>query len=354
MKKSIKVMSFIMAAAMVMVGFSACGSDEGSSSTASTASTGSTSSAASTADGSEASGSVDEIRISCITMDSIDEHWLKLQAGAKEAAEAATAEGTKVDITFDAPSTKIDATQQASLVENAINDKVDGIMLAALDATALSNVVDQAHEAGIKVVLVDSGVNTENWDAFYSTDNAKAAQQAADTMAELIGEKGKVGIVNAQAGAGTTLTREEAFIEQIQNNYPDIELLETVYSEGDKQKALNYANDYMSGNADLAGIYGCNEGATVGVGQAVEQAGKQDSIMVVGFDFSADVEAMIKSGAIKATMVQNPKVMGQKGVEAIVTLMNGGTLANKQEDTGVTVTTQDNLEEVVAEQSYQL
>ena len=61
---------------------------------------------------------------------------------------------------------------------------------------------------------------------------------------------------------------------------------------------------------------------------------------------------MIESGAIKATMVQNPKVMGQKGVEAIVKLMNGETLSSKEEDTGVTVATKDNLEQVVADQSY--
>ena len=131
-----------------------------------------------------------------------------------------------------------------------------------------------------------------------------------------------------------------------------METLSPVYSDGDKQKALAAANDYMNGNSDLAGIYGCNEGATVGVGQAVEQAKKADSIMVVGFDFSKDVEAMIESGAIKATMVQNPKVMGQKGVEAIVKLMNGETLSSKEEDTGVTVATKDNLEQVVADQSY--
>ena len=348
MKKSIKVMSFIMAAAMVMVCFSACGSDEGSSSKAADESKASSAaSAASTADGSKAA-SGEQIKISCITMDSLDEHWLKLQAGAKAAAEKAG----NVDIRFDAPSNKIDSTQQASLVENAINDKVDGIMLAALDSTALSNVVDKAHEAGIKVVLVDSGVDTENWDAFYSTDNAKAAQTAADTMAELVGSKGKIGIVNAQAGAGTTQIREQSFIQQIKDKYPEMETLSPVYSDGDKQKALAAANDYMNGNSDLAGIYGCNEGATVGVGQAVEQAKKADSIMVVGFDFSKDVEAMIESGAIKATMVQNPKVMGQKGVEAIVKLMNGETLSSKEEDTGVTVATKDNLEQVVADQSY--
>ena len=216
MKKSIKVMSFIMAAAMVMVGFSACDSDEGSSSKAADESKASSAaSAASTADGSKAA-SGEQIKISCITMDSLDEHWLKLQAGAKAAAEKAG----NVDIRFDAPSNKIDSTQQASLVENAINDKVDGIMLAALDSTALSNVVDKAHEAGIKVVLIDSGVDTENWDAFYSTDNAKAAQTAADTMAELVGSKGKIGIVNAQAGAGTTQIREQSFIQQIKDKYP--------------------------------------------------------------------------------------------------------------------------------------
>jgi ribose transport system substrate-binding protein len=277
-----------------------------------------------------------------ITMDSMDEHWLKVKNGA----EAAAAELGNVKVVFDAPQTKVDATVQAQLVENAIVNKSDAILLAALDKEALKPVVEKAKEAGIPVILVDSGVSTENYDAFLSTDNAAAAELAADNLAELIGKKGKIAIINAQAGAGTTMTRENAFRDRIESQYPDIEIVGVQYSDGDKQKALNYATDYMTQYPDLVGIYACNEGSTVGVGNAVDQAGKSDSIQVVGFDFSADVKALIEKGAIKASMVQNPYIMGYEGIKAASTVVSGGKVPVRDIDTGVTVATLENLADI--------
>ncbi|PKM55330.1 MAG: sugar ABC transporter substrate-binding protein [Firmicutes bacterium HGW-Firmicutes-5] len=289
-----------------------------------------------------AGGDGETYTMTLITMDSMDEHWLKVKNGA----EAAAAELGNVKVVFDAPQTKVDATVQAQLVENAIVNKSDAILLAALDKEALKPVVEKAKEAGIPVILVDSGVSTENYDAFLSTDNAAAAELAADNLAELIGKTGKIAIINAQAGAGTTMMRENAFRDRIESQYPDIEIVGVQYSDGDKQKALNYATDYMTQYPDLVGIYACNEGSTVGVGNAVDQAGKSDSIQVVGFDFSADVKALIEKGAIKASMVQNPYVMGYEGIKAASTVVAGGEVAVKDIDTGVTVATLENLADI--------
>ncbi|MDF1615912.1 ABC transporter substrate-binding protein [Petrocella sp. FN5] len=289
-----------------------------------------------------AGGEGENYTMTLITMDSMDEHWLKVKNGA----EAAAAELGNIKVVFDAPQTKVDATVQAQLVENAIVNKSDAILLAALDKEALKPVVEKAKEAGIPVILVDSGVSTENYDAFLSTDNAAAAELAADNLAELIGKTGKIAIINAQAGAGTTMTRENAFRDRIESQYPDIEIVGVQYSDGDKQKALNYATDYMTQYPDLVGIYACNEGSTVGVGNAVDQAGKSDSIHVVGFDFSADVKGLIEKGAIKASMVQNPYVMGYEGIKAASTVVSGGQVSVKDIDTGVTVATKDNLADI--------
>jgi ribose transport system substrate-binding protein len=289
-----------------------------------------------------AGGDGETYTMTLITMDSMDEHWLKVKNGA----EAAAAELGNIKVVFDAPQTKVDATVQAQLVENAIVNKSDAILLAALDKEALKPVVEKAKEAGIPVILVDSGVSTENYDAFLSTDNAAAAELAADNLAELIGKTGKIAIINAQAGAGTTMTRENAFRDRIESQYPDIEIVGVQYSDGDKQKALNYATDYMTQYPDLVGIYACNEGSTVGVGNAVDQAGKSDSIHVVGFDFSADVKALIEKGAIKASMVQNPYIMGYEGIKAASTIVSGGQVSVRDIDTGVTVATLENLADI--------
>ncbi|MDR2394401.1 MAG: ABC transporter substrate-binding protein [Treponema sp.] len=285
--------------------------------------------------------STGKIKVIFIAMDSIDEHWLKVKAGTEDKAK----ELGNVALSFNAPPGKVDANVQLQMVEDAITQKMDAILLAPLDKDALSPGVDRAKAAGIKVIIIDSAVGTSNYDAFLSTDNGAAGRTAADQLATLINGTGKIAIINAQPGAGTAMVRENDFKDQIAKNYPNITIVGTQFSDGDKTKALNIATDFMTANPDLAGIYATNEGSTVGAGNAIEQAGKTGVIKFVGFDWSADTKALIERGVLQATMVQNPYQMGYLGVQAAVDAYNGKPI-QKAVDTGVTVATKDNIDSI--------
>lgn len=282
-----------------------------------------------------------KIKVIFIAMDSIDEHWLKVKAGTEDKAK----ELGNVDLSFNAPPGKVDANVQLAMVEDAITKKMNAILLAPLDKDALNPGVDKAMAAGIKVVIIDSAVST-NYDAFFATNNGDAGRTAADTLAKLIGEKGKVAIINAQPGAATAMLRENDFKDQMAKKYPGITVVGTQYSDGDRTKAYNIATDFMTANPDLAGIYATNEGSTVGAGNAIDQAGKAGVVHFVGFDWSADTKALVGKGVLEATMVQNPYQMGYLGVQAAVDLVNGKGVASKNVDTGVTVVTKANMDSV--------
>jgi ribose transport system substrate-binding protein len=276
-----------------------------------------------------------------IAMDSIDEHWLKVKSGTEDKAK----ELGNIDLSFNAPPGKVDSNVQLQMVEAAINQKMNAILLAPLDKDAINPGVDQARKKGIKVVIIDSAVTTA-YDAFLATNNGAAGRTAADTLAKLIGEKGKIAIINAQAGAATAMQRENEFKDQIQTKYPGITIVGTQYSDGDRTKALNIATDFMTANPDLAGIYACNEGSTVGAGNAIEQAGKAGKVRFVGFDWSADTKALVEKGVLDASMVQNPYQMGYLGVQTAVDLIAGKPVSPKDVDTGVSVVTKENMNTV--------
>jgi len=280
-----------------------------------------------------------KIRVIFIAMDSIDEHWLKVKAGTEDKAK----ELGNIDLSFNAPPGKVDANVQLAMIEDAITKKMHAILLAPLDKDALNPGVDKALKAGIKVIIIDSAVST-SYDAFLATNNGAAGRTAADTLAKLVGEKGKVAIINAQAGAATAMLRENEFKEQMKN-YTGITVVGTQYSDGDRTKALNIATDFMTANPDLAGIYATNEGSTVGAGNAIEQAGKTGVVKFVGFDWSADTKALVEKDVLAASMVQNPYQMGYLGVQAAVDLINGKSVT-KEIDTGVTVVTKANMNSV--------
>ncbi|MDR0671599.1 MAG: ABC transporter substrate-binding protein [Oscillospiraceae bacterium] len=283
-----------------------------------------------------------EYKISLITMDNIDQHWL----GVRDGAEAAAKEIGGITVSFDSGE-KNDASKQSDIVQNKVASGVNAILLAASDKSALSPAVEAAKAQGIVVVTVDSGVETSQYDAHFGTNNTQAGATAADTLAALLKAAGKTGgkiaIVNAQSGAQTTMERENGFKDQMKAQYPEYTILPTTYSDGDKNKAYDQATDFMSSNSDLVGFYGCNEGSSVGVGNAVEQAGKSEEIPVVGFDFSDDTKKLLGSGAIDATMQQDPYKMGYDGLKAAVDVLSGKAPAGKDNDTGVKVTTKDNM-----------
>ncbi|MDR0568706.1 MAG: ABC transporter substrate-binding protein [Spirochaetaceae bacterium] len=282
-----------------------------------------------------------KIRITLITMDSVNEHWLKVRQGAEDKAK----ELGNIELTFNAPPGKTDASVQLQMVEDAITKRAQVIMLAPLHADALVPGIEKARKAGIKIVLIDSGANTDQYDTLLATDNAAAARTAADTLGQLIGGQGKIAIMNAQAGAGTTMTRENAFKDQIAKKFPGITIVGTQYSDGDKTKALNYALDFMTANPDLAGFYGCNEDSSIGVANGVDQQGKTGIIKVVGFDWTQDTKSMIQRGVMQASMVQNPYIMGYNGVQAAADLMAGKQVP-KLTDTGVTIAVKENADSI--------
>jgi ribose transport system substrate-binding protein len=271
-------------------------------------------------------------------MDAQDQHWLRLNQGAQAAAAKA-----EILYTMQAPFNKVDTAQQMNIMENAITAQYDIIMVAPQLATSMIPTINKARAAGIKVVVVDSPLPAgSNYDAFIGTDNAAAARTAADELAKAIGSKGKIAIVNAQAGAGTTMIRENAFKERIAQAYPNIQIVGTQYSDGDVAKAQNIATDFMRANPDLAGFYACNEGSTVGVGNAVKQAGRAGKVFVVGWDKSTQSQALILDGTVLGVMVQNPSAMGSKGIEAGLGLLAGRTV-KKDDDSGVTFGTRANI-----------
>lgn len=274
-----------------------------------------------------------------ITMDSIDEHWLSVKNGAEDKVK----ELGNIELIFRAPAGKTDPNEQTRMVEDAINQKADAILLAPSDPAALAPVAAKIKEANIPLILIDSALSTEDYDAFFSTDNEAAGELAGETFAKLVNGRGKIGIVHAQPSSTTAIARGKGFERKIKEIAPDIKVVSVQYSDGDKARALNIATDIMTANPDLVGFFTSNEGSTIGVARAIEELGKKDSVMLVGFDKSQDTIRALENGTLKATIVQNPYKMGFDGIQAAVDILDGKEVS-RLTDTGVNVATLENID----------
>ena len=265
-----------------------------------------------------------------ITMDKMDQHWVKVDEGAKTMA---TALGLKYK--WDAPDVK-DNAKQIEAVNNAVADKANLILLAANDPKAISAAVKNAQSKGVKIIYVDSGADVPAI-ATLSTNNFAAGELAGKTMiAELKAagkSAGKIGIVSVNTATNSTMERENGFRNVVKA--AGYTILTTEYKDGDAAASQEAATGFISGNGDLVGLYGANEGSTVGVGNAIKASGKP--IIGIGFDKSDAILGLLKNGALKAAMAQNPYTMGYLGVAqayaALADLSTGPAVI----DTGVSV-----------------
>lgn len=284
-----------------------------------------------------------DYKIAVITMDSVDQHWVSLKEGAEEEAKA-----DDVTVDFMAPDVKDDA-KQIECINNAVAGGYDALMVAANSEDAVSGALQEAIDAGMKLVYVDSPANVEA-EATFSTDNKSAGKTAGEEMIKALEDKGvkdgSIGIVNINNSTNTAIQREAGFREAFEGT--DYELLETQFCEGDAAKAQTIAENYIT--EGVVGIYGTNEGASTGVGNAIKASGS-DEIIGVGFDKSDTLKGLIKDGYLVCTMAQNPDQMGKLGVQACIKALNGEDLGGEVTDTGVSVLTKESLAEDGAEET---
>ena len=284
-----------------------------------------------------------DYKIAVITMDSVDQHWVSLKEGAEEEAKA-----DDVTVDFMAPDVKDDA-KQIECINNAGAGGYDARMVAANSEDAVSGALQEAIDAGMKLVYVDSPANVEA-EATFSTDNKAAGKTAGEEMIKALEDKGvkdgSIGIVNINNSTNTAIQREAGFREAFEGT--DYELLETQFCEGDAAKAQTIAENYIT--EGVVGIYGTNEGASTGVGNAIKASGS-DEIIGVGFDKSDTLKGLIEDGYLVCTMAQNPDQMGKLGVQACIKALNGEDLGGEVTDTGVSVLTKEALAEDGAEET---
>jgi len=264
--------------------------------------------------------------------------WQSVHAGAEAAAKE-----TNVEIMWKGPEHEIDYSAQINIVEDAINRRVDGIVLAPTHKDALVPIVERAQREGIPVAIFDSGIGTENYVSYVATNNLQGGAVAADRLAAKLGGKGKVAILGVKAGSVSTDQREQGFQDTIKQKYPGIEIVAFQYGEADRARSLDRATDILTAHPELNGFFASNESSTVGVVQALKQKGLGGKVVLVGFDSSPNLIDDLKAGAIDSLVLQNPYKIGYEAVKAMVAKLNGQT-PPRVIDTGVQLLTRDNLE----------
>jgi ribose transport system substrate-binding protein len=295
--------------------------------------------------------SSDMYRIAVIPKGTTHVFWKSIHAGAVKAEQELKATGLNIEIIWKGPLKEDDRESQIKVVEGFVTRGVTGIVLAPLDDAALRMPVRDAVNNDIPVVIIDSGLKSDDYISFIATDNYVGGRKGGERLAQLLNGKGKVILLRYQEGSASTMNREKGFLDVLKEKYPDIEVVSSNQYGGATTESAYKASENLlaplrtaDGTLTIGGIFCPNESTTFAMLRALQDSGLAGKVKFVGFDSSERLVKGLRDGEIQGLVLQDPINMGYLGVKTIVAHLQGEKVA-KLTDTGSEVATPENMDD---------
>ena len=249
-------------------------------------------------------------------------------------ADGLEEEAAKHDIAVTVTSAEFDVARQRNQIADFIVQGVDAIVLSPADSRAIGTAIQEANDAGIPVFTVDIASLAEGVDivTHIATDNYSGGKLAAEAVLELLGNAGKVAIID-HPEVESVILRTKGFrevIEEANRNGANIEIVAQLTGGGVKDRAFRVAEDILQAHPDLDVVFAINDDTALGTVAAIEKAGKAGSVQVVGFDGTLEARRAIRDGKIYADVIQHPRQLGIMAIQSILRYMAGETLPPEQ------------------------
>ncbi|MFI7286196.1 substrate-binding domain-containing protein [Streptomyces anulatus] len=230
--------------------------------------------------------------------------------------EGAQAEAEKAGIDLTVTDAQNDASQQANQLQNFTSSGVSSIIVNPVDSDAVGPGVRSANKADIPVIAADRGVNKADTATLVASDNVAGGKLAADALADKLGGKGSIVILQGTAGTSASRERGAGFAEGLKA-YPDIKVVATQPADFDRTKGLDVMTNLIQSHPGVTGVFAENDEMALGAAKALgSKAGK--SVSVVGFDGTPDGLKAVEAGTLYASVAQQPAELGKIAVQNAV------------------------------------
>jgi len=215
------------------------------------------------------------------------------------------------------------AENQISQVENFIARKVDAIILNPFDKEGCAPALDKAVAAGIPVIVCNAQVvNMEKANIYIGSDDVDAGKIEMQFIADLLKGKGNIVIIHGPNGHSAEVQRTIGN-KEILKKYPGITVLFEQTANWDRAQAMNLTENWLQTGKVINAVVAQNDEMALGAYKAIEAAGKQKSIPVIGIDAIPDALQSVKDGKMAATVFQDARGQGAGAVEFAVKILKG-------------------------------
>lgn len=273
-----------------------------------------------------------------------NEYFIMMSNAAKEEAEK---RGLKIQVQAGAEHGS--AEEQLKIVETMIENKVSAICIVPSSSEGLTVAIKRAQDAAIPIINIDTRLDKALLDKekcspvpFIGTDNYAGGKLAGEEAIKLFPSGAKTAILNGIEGQQNATDRRGGFYEVVKDK--GFKIVSEQTANWDVEAAYKATQNILQGNKDLELIFAANDTMALGAYRASQEAGK--NISIIGFDGNTEALNSVLSGGLKATVAQDPVVMGIKGIEAAEKLIKGEKIEDSL-NTGAKIVIKDNAKEFI-------
>lgn len=245
-------------------------------------------------------------------------YWEMVEKGAAQAAEK-----YGIDIEFTG-AVRNNMEEQLNLLEKAIAARADAIIVQGLNEEMFTPVIDKAVKRGIPVVTIDTDAPDSQRLAYVGTDNVAAGQRLGRLIVQTTGGAGKIGVIIGSEQAASQLQRLDG-LKQVVAKYGGLKIIDVRSSNISHMEAIQQAADMLRRHPEIDIMVGTSATDALGVLQAAKSL-KRDDLTILGFDNQKETLAAIRKGEIKATVAQQPFLMGDTAVRLLYEHFRGKPL----------------------------
>jgi ribose transport system substrate-binding protein len=255
-------------------------------------------------------------RIALVMKSLANEFFQTMEKGAREHQQAHAAD---YELIANGIKDEQDVSRQVQLVEQMVAQNVAAIVIAPADSKALVGVCKRAMDAGIPVVNIDNKFSEEVLKErglkipFVGPDNRKGARLAGEHLAAKLERGDKVAIVEGIPGAINGIQRKLGFEDAM--NAAGMQIASSQSGNWETDKANRIVAALLTEQPDLKAILCCNDSMALGAVAALKAAGRQDQVLVAGFDNISAVQQLIRDGKMLCTVDQHGDKLAVFGIE---------------------------------------
>jgi ribose transport system substrate-binding protein len=325
--------------------------------------------AACAATGCGASRAAAKYRVAVIPKGLTNEFWQSIHRGAERAGSDLTAKGIPVEILWDGPRKESDLSDQIGIIQQKSAQGIQAMVLAPQSREMVPQ-VEEVVGKGIKVVIIDSGLDKEKLKArpdlivkYVATDNHHGGWLAAEHLLKVLEaakvENPRLVLFRYQVGSESTEQREQGFLDYLEDAKKKGQAFRLVsdksYAGATVETATKEAGPLLARlGKEVDGIFAPNESSAAGMLSVLRSLQLNKKVHLVGFDASEQLLQAVREGDVDGLIVQDPYRMGYLGVWTAVQCLERADVKGDGKDlsTGENVVTRANLDDEKTRQLF--